>query len=176
MPSTRKEREETVNTLTRELEGVQGLVVAAYAGVKTPELNELRDKLRPFNSRCSIVKNTLAKIVLKTKGIDGRFSNFFEGPSALIIQKGDPLPSLKVIVGFAKAHGNYKIRAGYMDGKVMNPAEIIAMAALPPKKQLLAQLAAGFQGPLYKFQSALSAHLRTLSGVLDQVAKKKERS
>ena len=170
MPSTRKEREETVSALTQEFEGVRGLVVAGYVGVKTPELNELRGKLRPLNVRCIIVKNTLAKIALKNKGIDGGFGNFFEGQSALLIQKGDPLASLKVIVEFAKAHGNYKIRAGYLDGTVMTADQVKVVAALPSKNQLLAQLLGALQGPLSRFGQTLSAPLRALANVLNQVA------
>ena len=60
MPSLRKEREESVQTLTQDFDGLEGLVVAGYVGVKTPELNELRGKLRPIKAKCQIVKNRLA--------------------------------------------------------------------------------------------------------------------
>jgi large subunit ribosomal protein L10 len=70
MPSLRKDRESAVHTLTKDFEGIEGLVVAGYVGVKTPELNELRGKLRPLKAKCQIVKNRLAKIALKNKGID----------------------------------------------------------------------------------------------------------
>jgi len=174
MPSTRKEREESVATLTKDLEDVQGLVVAAYASVKTPELNELRAKLRPLNSECRIVKNTLTKIALKNRGING-FDDFFAGQSALVIQKGDAVASTKVLVEFAKAHENLKIKAGYMDGKVFQSAELKALAALPPKKVLVAQFLGSLQSPLYGLQSVITAPLRYLANALDQVAKQKEK-
>lgn len=174
MPSLRKEREATVATLTRELGDIEGLVVAGYVGVKTPELNELRDKLRPVKGRCSVVKNTLAKLALKNAGIDGGFADFFDGQSALVIQKGDAVASLKVLVDFEKAHANFKIRAGHMNGKVMKPAEIKAMASLPGKPQLLAMLLGRLQSPLYGFRGALEGNLRYLHSALGQVAKQKE--
>jgi large subunit ribosomal protein L10 len=174
MPSLRKEREETVVALTKDLEGVDGLVVAGYVGVKTPELNELRDKLRPVKGRCTVVKNTLAKIALKNVGLDGGFSDFFDGQSALVIQKGDTIASLKVLVDFEKAHANFKIRAGHMNGKVMKPAEIKAMASLPTKPVLLAMLLGRLQSPLYGLHGALSGNMRYLLGALSQVAKKKD--
>lgn len=174
MPSLRKEREDIVETLTKEMQSVGGLVVAGYVGVKTPELNELRAKLRPLNTRCSIVKNTLAKIALKNAGINGGFSDHFDGQSALVIQKGDPMDSFKVLVDFEKAHANFKIRAGHMGGLTLNNAQIKAMAGLPTKKVLLSMLLSRLQGPLQGLHSVMSAHLGGLARALDQVAKKKE--
>jgi large subunit ribosomal protein L10 len=175
MPSTRKQREETVATLTKDFEDIQGLVVAEYVGVKTPELNELRAKLRPLKSECRIVKNTLTKIALKNRGIDG-FGDFFEGQSALVIQKGDAIATTKVLVEFTKAHENLKLRAGYMDGKIFQQADLKALAALPSKPVLLAQLLGTLQAPLYNLQGALTGSMRYLANALDQVAKKKETS
>ncbi|MGQ0645352.1 MAG: 50S ribosomal protein L10 [Elusimicrobiota bacterium] len=173
MPSTRKQREETVATLSRDFENIEGLVVAEYAGVKTPELNELRAKLKPVKGECRIVKNTLTKIALKNRGMDA-FGEFFAGPSALVIQKGDALASTKVLVDFIKGHANLKLRAGYMHGRVLNPADLKALAALPSKPVLLGQFLARLQGPLYGLQGALTAPMRYLASALDQVAKKKE--
>jgi large subunit ribosomal protein L10 len=173
MPSTKKERIESVNVLTKDLEKTQGLVVAGYVGVKTPELNELRDKLRPIKGRCMIVKNTLAKIALKNRGIAG-MEGFFEGQSALVLQNGDTVASLKVLVDFEKGHSNLKIRAGYLNGHVMKAAEIKIMAALPTKNVLMAQMLRGMQTPVSKLQSVMSAPLRYLASAMDKVAKSRE--
>lgn len=175
MPSLRKERVAAVDTLTKDFDGLQGLVVAGYVGVKTQELNELRGKLRPLQARCQIVKNRLAKIALKNKGIDVGFGDYFKGQSALIIQKGDAVAGLKVLVEFEKGHANMKIRAGYIDGKVIKPGDLKAMASLPPRKVLLSQFAAQLNSPLTKFAGVLQADLRNLASLLDQIAKKKEK-
>lgn len=174
MPSLRKDRESAVHTLTKDFDGIEGSVVAGYVGVKTPELNELRGKLRPLKAKCQIVKNRLAKIALKNKGIDENFGKLFTGQSALIIQKGDAVASLKVIMEFEKAHENVKVRGGLLNGKVMKPAEMKAVASLPPRPVLLATLLARLQGPLTGLAGVLTADLRNLAQLLDQVAKKKE--
>jgi large subunit ribosomal protein L10 len=174
MPSLRKDREEAVDTLTKEFDGLQGLVVAGYVGIKTQELNELRGKLRPHKARCQIVKNRLAKIALKNKGIDIGFSEFFKGQSALIIQKGDAIAGLKVLVEFEKTHANMKIRAGVIDGKVFKGTDLKAVAGLPPRPVLLSQLLARLQGPLTQFAGAMTADLRNLASLLDKIAKQKE--
>lgn len=174
MPSLRKDREENVATLSGELKDVNGLVVAGYVGVKTPELNELRDKLRPVNGRCAVVKNTLAKLALKNAGIDSGLDNFFEGQSALVLQKGDAVAGMKVLVDFERAHSNFKIRAGRMEGRVFGPAEIKVVAALPPRPVLLSILLSRMQSPLQGFHSVLTGPLRYLITALNETAKKKE--
>jgi large subunit ribosomal protein L10 len=174
MPSTRKQREETVATLTEDFKDVNGLVVAEYAGVKTPELNELRAQLRPLKGECHIVKNTLTKIALKNKGLED-FGQYFEGMSALVLQRGDAVETTKVLVNFQKQHENLKIRAGYLNGQVLQAGQIKALAALPSRPVLLAQLLGNLQSPLSKFQGVMSAPLRYLASALDQVAKKKEK-
>lgn len=175
MPSTKKQRVETVATLSQDLDNIQGLVVAGYVGVKTPELNELRGKLRPVKSECRIVKNTLAKIALKNKGL-GEFVDFFQGPSALVIQKGDAVASLKVLVEFSKAHEKLQIRGGIMNGHLMKSDDIKALAALPPRNVLIARFMGSLQAPVSRLQGLLSAHLRYLANALDQAAKKKEKA
>lgn len=173
MPSVRKDREAAVATLTKDLEGVQGLVVAGYDGVKTPELNELREKLRAQKGECRIVKNTLAKIALKNRGVE-KFQDYFDGQSALVIYRGDAAATTKVLVDFEKAHENWKIRAGYLDGQVMPLKDLRVFAALPSKPVLLAKLLGALQAPLSRFQGVMQAPLRYLVNSLDQVAKKKE--
>ncbi len=173
MPSTRKQREEAVALLSKTLEDIQGLVVTEYTGLKTPELNELRDKLRPLKSECRVVKNTLAQIALKSRGLEP-LAEFFDGMSALLIQKGDAVASLKVLMDFTKDHQNLKVRAGYMGGQVFKPAELKALAALPPRQVLLAQLLGQMRSPVQKLHGVLSANLKNLAYALSQVAQKKD--
>jgi large subunit ribosomal protein L10 len=173
MPSVRKEREAAVAVLTKTLEDVQGLVVAEFSGVKTPEINELRLKLRPLKGEFRIVKNTLAAIALKNRGIEG-FADHFIGPSALVVQKGDAMASLKVLMDFVKQHENLKVRAGYLGGKVYQAAELKTIAALPPRLVLLAMMLGRLQSPLQNLHGVLTANLRNLACALDQVSKKKE--
>jgi ribosomal protein L10 len=80
MPSLRKDREAAVDTLTKEFDGLQGLVVAGYVGVKTQELNELRGKLRPAQSAMPDREKSVGENCVKNKGIDAGFGDFFKGP------------------------------------------------------------------------------------------------
>jgi ribosomal protein L10 len=88
----------------------------------------------------------LAKIALKNKGIDIGFSEFFKGQSALIIQKGDAIAGLKVLVEFEKTHANMKIRAGVLTAKFLMAADLKAVAGLPPRPVLFHNFWPGCKG------------------------------
>ena len=95
-----------------------------------------------------------------------------KGPSAIIIEKGDAIATIKAIFEFAKSHENIKVNAGYLDGKVLSDKELKAISTLPSREVLIAQLLGTLQAPMVNLVSVLQAPMRDLVGVLDQVAKK----
>jgi ribosomal protein L10 len=130
------------------------------SGVKTQELNELRTKLRPLQARCQIVKNRLAKIALKNKGIDVGFGDYFKGQSALIIQKGDAVAGLKVLVEFEKGprehedprglhrRKSHEVRGFKSDGVVAAAKSFVVAvrgAAQQPVNEIRGRVAGGFE-------------------------------
>jgi len=174
MPRLKKDREELVTSLSEKLAGGTGLVVAGYVGVKTPELNELRGKLRPVKGCCQIVKNRLAKIAFKNNNIDSHFGDLFEGQSALILQEGDAVAGLKVLVDFEKTHAKLKIRGAFLEGKVFDANQIKILATLPSKNQLMSIMLSRMMGPVTGLAGVLTSDLRTLAGLLEQICTKKK--
>src|SRR3954465_2477687 len=116
MPTAQKKS--AVDTLTKEAKESTGLVITAFKGLKTTEINEFRAKLRPLKGSYKIVKNSLTRIALKNAGMEA-LADALKGPSAIVIKKGDPVATLKIIFEFAKTHENIKVNAGYLDGKVL---------------------------------------------------------
>jgi len=78
------------------------------------------------------------------------------------------------VTAWAKGRQTSAIKGGIVEGRVVGPAEIADLAALPPREVLLARLAGAFQAPLQGLLQVLSAPLRGLANVLDQVRKQKE--
>ena len=169
MPTAEKKK--TVDALVKEAKESNGLVVTAFKGLKTTEINEFRLKLRPLKGSYKVVKNSLTRIALKNAGMDA-LAETLKGPSAIVIEKGDPVATIKAVFDFAKTHENIKVNAGFMDGKVFTSAELKAISTLPAKEVLIAQLLGTLQAPLVNLVSVLQAPMRDLVGVLDQIAKK----
>jgi len=165
------EKKQTVDALTKEAKESTGLVVTAFKGLKTTEINEFRLKLRPLKGTYKVVKNSLTRIALKNAGMDA-LADALKGPSAIVIEKGDPVATIKAVFDFAKTHENMKVNAGYLDGKVLSDKELKAISTLPSREVLIAQLLGTLQAPLVNLVSVLQAPIRDLVGVLDQIAKK----
>jgi len=169
MPTEQKKK--TVDTLTKEAKDSNGLLVTAFKGLKTTEINEFRLKLRPLKGTYKIVKNSLTRIALKNAGME-TLAEALKGPSAIVIERGDPVATIKAVFDFAKTHENIKVNAGFLDGKVLTDKELKAISILPTRDVLIAQLLGTLQAPMVNLVSVLQAPMRELVGVLDQIAKK----
>lgn len=165
------QNKETVSKFESQAKESVGIIVTSYGGLKTVEINEIRQKIRPFKAEYRIVKNSLTKIALKNAGFT-QLADMLEGPSAVVIEKGDAIGALKAIYEFAKTHEALKINGGCLDGKVFNAKELKAVSTLPTREVLLAQLLGALQGPATNLVNVLQAPLRNLVNVLDAIAKK----
>ena len=169
MPTESKKK--TVEKITKEAKESTGLIVTAFKGIKTTEINEFRAKLRPLKGEYRIVKNSLTRIALKNAGLEA-LAEALQGPTAIVIERGDPVATIKAVFEFAKSHENIKINAGYLDGKVLSGPQMKAISTLPSREVLLSQLLGTLQAPMVNLVSVLQAPMRDLVGVLDQIAKK----
>ena len=168
MPTEAKKQ--TVEALESEARACTGLVVTTYKGLKTTEFNEFRQKLRPLKSEYRVVKNSLTRMALKNAGMSG-LAEAIQGPSALVIEDGDPLAALKTVFEFAKTHENIKVQAGYLDGKLLSGSKLKEIAALPPREVLLSHLLGTFKAPLVNLLGVFQAPVRDLVQVLDAIVR-----
>jgi len=171
MPTTlKKETVQELQTVTKES---LGIIITSYGGLKTVEINEIRQKIRPFKAEYRVVKNSLTKIALKNAGFEA-LGDMLDGPSAVVIERGDTIATLKAVFEFAKTHEALKVTGGCFEGKVLTGKELKAISALPSREVLIAQLLGVLQGPATNLVSVLQAPLRDFVSVLDAIAKKSE--
>lgn len=169
----RKEKEVIVSGLSDKMKAMSGIVVTDYQGLTVAEISDLRAKLRPLKCEFKVLKNTLSRLALKSAGIEG-FEQHFKGPTALAIENGDPVSVSKVLMDFSKEHAKLKVKAGLLGSKVLTPADIKSLAALPPRNVLVAKLLGTMNAPITNFVGVLSAVPRSLVYVLEAVKKQKE--
>ena len=161
----------TVQTLEKEVKEATSIIVTSFKSLKTVEFNEMRAKLRPLKGEYRVVKNSLTRIALKNAGMEA-LANMLEGPTAIVIERGDAVAAAKAIFDFAKTHENLKINGGFFDGKVVTSQELKAISSLPSREVLISTLLGTLQAPMVNLVSVLQAPMRDLVGVLDQIAKK----
>lgn len=132
-----------------------GVYLMDFTGLNVAELTELRRKLRDADVSLRVVKNTLAKRALQQLGIES-FKGFFVGPIG-VVYSSDSVTPAKVLLDFLKTHDKMKIKAGYVDGKVVNNMEIEAISKLPTKLELQARVASALNAPIVKLARTLNA-------------------
>jgi large subunit ribosomal protein L7/L12 len=141
------------------------------SGLPVNDITELRKQLRGAKAEFRVVKNTLA-----ARAVDGttlvEAKPYFKGPLALMIGYDDPVLPAKILRDFIKGEKReekIKIAIGILDGKLVQPAQIVAVASLPAKPVLLAMLLSAMQGPVrglvYTLNGVLGKFVRVLAAI-----------
>ena len=151
-----KQKEELVNNLAAELKEDTLILLVDYRGISVEDVTKLRNEIREANAEYKVIKNNIIKRALNANGENG-LDDVLEGPTALITSKEDYLAPAKAIYNFSKKNDFYKIKGGIIEGKVMTAEEIIAIAKLPSRQELLAKLAGALLGNITKLAATLDA-------------------
>jgi large subunit ribosomal protein L10 len=172
MPTEKKEK------VVKSLEGIFSKatvgVVTDYRGLKTPEVNELRRKLKENNAEYKVVKNSLAQIAAKNTGRN-YLDNSFKGPVGVAFGYGDAAKTVKIISDHLRtSKSSLKMQWGFMENRVVNAKELDTISKLPSREVLLARILGGIQGPMYGIVSVISAPMRQLAQVLQGRVKQME--
>ena len=151
-----KQKEEEVKKLAEKLKEAKVILLTDYRGINVADVTKLRADLRPTAVEYKVIKNNIIRRALEVNGESG-LNELLEGPTALVIGTEDYLEPSKVIYNFSKNNEFYKIKGGIIDGKVMTAEEIITLAKLPSRQELMAKLAGALLGNITKLAVALDA-------------------
>ncbi len=151
-----KQKEEAVKKLAEDLKDTKIILLTDYRGITVEDATKLRAELRNVNAEYRVIKNNIVKRALDLNGESG-LDDLLEGPTAVITSNEDYLAPAKAIYNFTKDHDFYKIKGGIIEGKVMTAEEIITLAKLPSRQELLAKLAGALLGNITKLAVALDA-------------------
>jgi len=172
MSLTLDEKKAVVAEVAEKLSGAQAAMLAEYRGLSVAQMTTLRRKAHENQVFLRVVKNTLARRAVEGTGFEC-LKDQMSGPLAFAAS-GDPVAVAKILSEFAKDNEALKIKAGAMSGKLMTLAQIQALAVLPGREQLLAQLLGTVQAPVQKFVQTLNEvpakFVRALAAVRDAKA------
>ena len=158
-------KKEEVSKLAEQMKNAKLILLTDYRGINVDDVTKLRTELRNANAKYTVIKNNITRRALAEAGIEG-LENELEGPTAVIMSNDDYLEPAKAIYNFTKNNDYYKIKGGVVEGKVMTAEEIITLAKLPSKEQLLSMLAGALLANISKFAVALDqVRIQKESGV-----------
>jgi len=169
----REEKAASIAELKERLAGAQSAVLTDFRGLSVADITELRTLLRKSAVEYQVVKNTLARIAVQDTALAG-LAPYLVGPTGIAISPKDPVAASKILTTWAKGKPTFAIKAGVVEGKVVDVAEIAALGSLPPREVLLARMASAFQGSIQRAAGVFAAPVRGLAAVLEQVRKQRE--
>ncbi len=169
------EKQALVAEMQEKLAGAKGAVLTNYRGLTVAQDTKLRRKLREAGVEYRVVKNTMTRIAATEAGIQG-LDVYLEGPTAIAMSTTDPVAPAKVISDFVKENKlqALEVKAGLVEGKVIDAAGVKALASLPPREVLLSQVLAGMQAPISGMVNVLQGTIRNFVYALDAVRRQKE--
>ena len=147
-------KKEEVSKLAEQMKNAKLILLTDYRGINVSDATALRSEIRNVGAEYKVIKNNITRRALAECGIEG-LEEQLEGPTAVIMTSEDYLEPTKVIYNFTKNNDYYKIKGGVIDGKVMTAEEIITLAKLPSRQELLSMLAGGLLANISKFAVAL---------------------
>jgi large subunit ribosomal protein L10 len=169
-----EQKRAVVGELADKLRNANAFYLTDFTGLNVKRITNLRARLRAAGVEYLVVKNTLAERALADLDLPG-IAEHFRGPTALVIGQTDPVTPAKVIADFAKEHDNRPaIKAGMVDRRALTAEEVGRLAQLPPREQLLAELAGALAAPMTQLAYALEAKLQEMVGLLEALRAQRE--
>ena len=165
------EKVESVAEIKARLEKCQIAIATTYAGITVADVTELRRRLRGAGVEYKVYKNTLARRALKELDLEGA-ADCMTGPTAWAFC-ADPVAPAKILKEFGRKSKMVTMVGGVLEGKVITADQLTALATLPSREQLLAQVVGTIAAPLRNLVGTLNAVPRNLVSVIDQIQKKK---
>ena len=163
-----EQKEKMVGELAEKMKSAQSGVLVNYCGITVEKDTALRNELRKNGVHYKVIKNTYIKKAADIAGLSG-FDSVLEGMTAIALSD-DPIAPAKVLNKFAEDNDSFELKAGFIDGRVIDVNEIKSLAAIPSREGLIVKLLGSIQSPLYNFAYAIQAIIDKEGGVPAEAA------
>jgi large subunit ribosomal protein L10 len=160
----RAEKVAVVTEVGERFDAAEAAVLTEYRGLDVAALAELRNALRDAGGTYKIYKNTLVRLAARERGLD--IDDMLTGPTAIAFVEGDVAGVAKALRDYAKGNPALVVKGGLLGESVLGAADVTALADLPSRDQLLAEIAGLFAAPMQQMASLLDAVPRSFAYAL----------
>ena len=173
----RSEKETLIAELRERIDRSPTLYLTDFTGLNVKSMTQLRRSLKKSGAEYVVVKNRLARRAFQETSGMAEVAGSFEGATGLVFGYEDAVATAKALSDFAKDHDQRPaVKIGIMDRKVLDAAQVARLASLPPRDQLLAELAGLLQAPMANLAAALEAKVQEMAGLLDALRAEREQA
>ncbi len=165
-----------VKSLVERLKDAKAIVLVDYKGINIEQVSELRNRFRTEEVDYFVQKNTLLKLALNEIGIS-ELDEYLVGPTAVAISKVDEVSAAKTLSKFVKEvmeNAEFpSFKAGYVEGHIFDDKQLVALASLPSREELLAKALGSMTAPLTGFMAVNQGVIRKFMYAVDALIKNK---
>lgn len=174
MPSQLKYQK--VEALREKLKGAKAVFFCEYRGLTVGKITTVRANIREAGGEMTVAKNTLMSIAFKEEGLPLP-EEYMTGPNAFTVAYEDPVAVAKAVKDFSREKGNEAlvIKGAILGEQVLGAEEVKALADLPSREELLAQVVGTMAGPIRGLVTVLSGPSRGFVTCLSQIRDQKEK-
>lgn len=171
MPSQKilEQKQEVVRALAEKMRNAASGVLVKYEGITVEDDTKLRAALRKAGIEYSVIKNTLTGRACEEAGY-GDMKQYLSGMTAIAISKDDPIAPAKIMKEYADNIESFEIRAGFIDGGVIDQKGVEELSSIPPKEVLIARMMGSLMGGLYSLAYVLQAKIDKDGGAATETA------
>lgn len=175
MPKTKAQKAHILKDLKDKISRSKSIVFAKFNGLSVRDSEILRRELKGQSSEYLVIKKTLLDLAFKEKATAGLNPKELDGQIAAVFGYGDEISPAKTIDKFKKEReGKIDFAGGILENKFIAAAEVAALAKLPGRIELIAQIVGSINAPVSGLVNVLSGNLRGLVNVLKAVGEKRE--
>ncbi len=170
----RTDKQTFVENFREKVQGAPVLYLTDFSGLDVKSMTLLRQQLKASGAEYLVVKNRLVKLAVADLDMPD-ISEVLLGPTGVVLGYEGVVEPAKVVSDFAKEHDDKPVfKLGVLDKKIVSAVEIQRLAKLPPRDQLLAELAGALEAPMAALASALEGKVQEMAGLFDALREQKE--
>jgi large subunit ribosomal protein L10 len=169
----REEKKKRAESLHEELSKARGIILSGFQGITVAQDFELRRKIAGTGAKYKVVKNSLIERAARGTPVEP-VAGKLAGTTSIALTETDPVALAKALTEYAKENPVLTFKSGVVEGRVVSLADLVSLATLPSKEQLLSKVLFLFNSPAQRVASTLSGVARNLAYVIQQGVKEKK--
>jgi large subunit ribosomal protein L10 len=173
MALTKAKKTEQVEKLSAQLAKANSAIITTFSKLPVQKDDELRRLIRGTGAKYQVVKNTLAERAAAGTKLENALKNL-AGVTSIAFTEADPVALAKALSKFAKDNPEITVKAGVLEGRVLNVKEVEALATMPSKEEIYSKLLFLINAPAQRLVTAMNAVGRDLAVVINQGVEKQK--
>jgi large subunit ribosomal protein L10 len=169
----KNEKAEIIAEAKELIQNSTAVYLTDYSSINVADISELRNQFRKDGVKYKVFKNTLFKRALVESGKFEKLADHLEGMTGFAFASTNPVAPAKIIKKFNETSQKFSLKACYIESQYYDGSNLAQLASLPTKDELIAGILSSLNSPASGIVGSISAVIRELVSVVDEVSKKK---